>query len=168
MTKPDVRNMVKPEFFNLETYATYTALNELFSKEAWKIVWRAGEHAFAEVKNKLHITETDPILLIKILARYLEDMGYARRLDLEKVGEDEFLWYIYDTASREGLHKIRRRFGPDAVFPHYSTSIMFAALKDMCKMKAEVTRLDPAKDILVGGEFAAPGASIERWKLSKL
>jgi hypothetical protein len=44
---------------------------------------------------------------------------------------------------------------------HWSTAIMFAALKDMCNLKAEISHLDFSKK-------NDKGASVEKWVLSKI
>jgi bifunctional DNA-binding transcriptional regulator/antitoxin component of YhaV-PrlF toxin-antitoxin module len=148
------------EFFDLETYALFSALNEIVGKKAWEIALRGGEYAFAEVRKRLGIAETDPIALVKRLGKWLERMGYAR-IEIEKTGENEFLYTMYDTASRRGLRQTRKEKGEDAVLAHWSTVLMFAALKEMCKMKAEISHLDFAKE-------DKKGPSVEKWTLSKL
>lgn len=148
------------EFFDIETYALFSALNEVLGKKTWEIVLRGGEYAFAEVKRRLGITERDPITLVKKLGKWLQDMGYAR-IEIEQTGGNEFLYYMYDTASRKGLRQIRNEKGEDAVMAHWSTVIMFAALKDMCNMKAEISHLEFAKE-------GTREASVEKWILSNI
>jgi hypothetical protein len=148
------------EFFDIETYALFSALNEIVAEKTWDIVLRGGEYAFAEVKSRLRITEKDPIALVKLVGDWLQDMGYAR-IKVEQTGENEFLYHMYDTASRRGLRKIRKEKGEDAVMAHWSSAIMFAALKDMCNLKAEISHLDFARE-------DDRGASVERWVLSKI
>lgn len=154
-----IRHMDR-EFFDIETYALFSALNEIVGERTWEIVLRGGEYAFAEVKRRLGITERDPIALVRRLGGWLQDMGYAR-IEVEQTGEDEFLYHMYDTASRRGLRRIREERGDDAVMAHWSTALMFAALKDMCDMGAEITHLKFAEE-------DKRGASVERWRLSKI
>jgi hypothetical protein len=148
------------EFFDIETYALFSALNEIIGKKTWEVVLRGGEHAFEEIKVRFGIDEKDPVALIKRIGGWLPDMGYAR-IRIEQTGENEFLYYMYDTASRRGLRKIRKEKGEGAIMAHWSTAIMFAALKDMCNMKAEISHLDFAEE-------DTRGASVEKWTLSKI
>ena len=104
--------------------------------------------------------ERDPIELVKMLGGWLQDMGYAR-IEIEQTGENNFLYYLYDTASRKGLRQIRKEKGKDAIMAHWSSVLMFAALKDMCDLKAEISHLDFAKE-------DDKGASVEKWVLSKI
>jgi len=148
------------EFFDIETYALFSALNEIIGEKTWDIVLRGGEYAFAEIKRRQGITEKDPIVLVKRLGEWLQEMGYAR-IKIEQTGENEFLYHMYDTASRRGLRQIRKEKGEDAVMAHWSTAIMFAALKEMCNTKAEISHLEFAKE-------DTKGASVEKWILSKI
>jgi hypothetical protein len=148
------------EFFDIETYALFSALNEIVPEKAWDIAQRAGEYAFAEVKSRLGIKEKDPIKLIKILGNWLQDMGYAR-IEVKKIGDNIFHYYMYDTASRKGLRKIREEKGKNAIMAHWSSVLMFAALKDMCNLKAEISHLDFAVEDDIG-------ATVEEWVLSEI
>jgi hypothetical protein len=148
------------EFFDIETYALFSALNEIVPEKAWEIALRGGEYAFAELKKRLNITEKDPIALVKLLGNWLEDMGYAR-IEIEQTEENVFHYSMYDTASRRGLRQIRKEKGGDAIMAHWSSVLMFAALKDMCSLKAEISHLDFAKE-------DDKGASVEKWVLSKI
>jgi len=148
------------EFFDIETYALFSALNEIIGEKTWEIVLRGGEYAFAEVKRRYGITEKEPIALVRRLGEWLQEMGYAR-IKIEQTGENEFLYSMYDTASRRGLRQIREEKGRDAVMAHWSTAIMFAALKEICNMKAEILHLDFAKE-------DKKGASVEKWILSRI
>jgi hypothetical protein len=148
------------EFFDIETYALFSALNEIVPEKAWEIALRGGEYAFAELKKRLKITEKDPIALVKLLGNWLQDMGYAR-IEIEQTEENVFHYSMYDTASRSGLRQIRKEKGDDAIMAHWSSVLMFAALKDMCNLKAEISHLDFAKE-------DDKGASVEKWVLSKI
>jgi hypothetical protein len=148
------------EFFDIETYALFSALNEIVPEKAWEIALRGGEYAFAELKKRLNITEKDPIALVKLIGNWLEDMGYAR-IEIEQTKENVFHYSMYDTASRRGLRQIRKEKGNDAIMAHWSSVLMFAALKDMCNLKAEISHLDFAKE-------DDKGASVEKWVLSKI
>jgi hypothetical protein len=129
-------------------------------EKAWEIALRGGEYAFAELKKRLNITEKDPISLVKLIGNWLEDMGYAK-IEIEQTEENVFHYSMYDTASRRGLRQIRKEKGDDAIMAHWSSVLMFAALKDMCNLKAEISHLDFAKE-------DDKGASVEKWVLSKI
>jgi hypothetical protein len=148
------------EFFDIETYALFSALNEIVPEKAWEIALRGGEYAFAELKRRYNINERDPINLVKKIGKWLQDMGYAR-IEIEQIEENIFLYSMYETASRRGLRQIRKEKGKDAIMAHWSSVLMFAALKDMCNLKAEISHLDFAKE-------DNKGASVEKWVLTKI
>ena len=151
------------EFFDLETYAVYSAIIRLFGKKVWDIVWLSGEIAFAELKERLNITEKEPLAVLRRVARYLEKMGYASKLDIKKVEENKYTLDLYSTAAREGIRKLKmeQKDLGETFCPHYCTTLMFAALKEMCNMKAEVKELDFAPK--EGRKY-----SREIWTLSKI
>lgn len=147
------------EFFDLEMYAIYGAITELFGQKGWDVVWRSGEIAFDYIKKQLDIKEKEPFAVMKKVAQYLETIGYAKRLNVKKTGENQFIYEMYGPLGRESVSRLKKKY-KDPVLPHYSTTFIFAALKDICNMKAEITHLQRAK----------PGEdpSTEKWVLSKI
>ncbi|MFX0204041.1 MAG: hypothetical protein ACFFCW_48705 [Candidatus Hodarchaeota archaeon] len=151
---------VRKDLFNLLMYSIYSSINELFGKKGWGIVWRTGEIAFAELKKQGRITEKDPILLAQKIAKYLEEGGYGSRFVVHKMKENEFIYEIHDAAARPSVLRVKKKYGDDAVLAHFATAIMFAALKDMCNMKAEISHLEVAPTEI--------GVTKEKWVLSKI
>lgn len=151
---------VDAEFLDLEVYAIYKAVTELFGDRGWDVVWRSGEIVFQELKRRLNITETEPIALLRRLGRYFEEVGYLKRMSIEALKEDEFLYDMYEVSIHEGIMKLRAEEA-NPVLAHFSTTVMFAALKDMCNMTAEITHLE-----VEGKGEEAYGR--EKWKLKKI
>lgn len=151
------------EFFELQAYGLFSALNEIVEpKKTLQVAQRSGEYVWAELKKRLGIKEKDPIALVKIIGKWLQDMGYAK-IEIEQTAKNEFKYTMYDTATHRGLAQIREEKGEDAIMPHWSTYLMFAGLKDMCNMKAELVHLDFAKE-----DKDRLRAGVETWRLSKI
>jgi hypothetical protein len=149
------------EFFDMQTYAIYSALNEIIGPKTLQVAQRSGEYLWADLKRRSGTNERDPMALVKFIGKWLQDMGYAR-IQIEQITENEFKYTLYDTASRRALRQIQKEKGKDAIMPHWSTHLMFAALKDMCNMKAELVHMDLAKE----DTFSL--GTVEKWKLTKI
>lgn len=150
------QKVVKPEFVDLIIYGVYYAAYDLLGEETWKIVWKAGEVVYSEVKDKLGITsETEPFEALKRIAGWLKDMGYVEYIEVKRINEDEIEYVMKDPIITPGAKKLIKQ---GRVPAHISTSLMFAVLKKY-NMKAEM-RGDP--------KFLPDGRVIERWKIIKL
>jgi hypothetical protein len=55
---------IDPHFFDLEIYAIYRAIWENWGDEAWKVVWRAGEVLFDEIKTERDLDASSPLTAI--------------------------------------------------------------------------------------------------------
>ena len=128
---------IDPTFFDLEIYAIYRAIWENWGDEAWKVVWRAGEVLFDEIQERLNLSTNSPLEAMRGLA------------------EDELEYEMVAPAILPGAERIIAEGGVPA---HISTSVMFAGLKKLFGLKAEMIG-DP--------EFTADGRAIEKWKLFK-
>lgn len=151
---------IRKYFFNLLVYSIYSSINELLGQKGMEIVWRTGEIAFAEVKSELKIRKEDPIHVAEKVAEYLEKAGYGSKFTVKKTKDNEFIHEIHDGAARPAILKMKKKYGDTAVFPHFSTSLMFAALKDVSNVKARIVHLAVAPS-----EF---GVTRERWILSRI
>jgi hypothetical protein len=154
---------VSQEFFDLEVYAIYSAITELYGQKGWSIVWRSGEIAFDYIKDSLNIKGKEPIDVLKNVSNYLESVGYAKKLKVIEAGKNEFIYEMYSPLGRRPVRMLKEKHKDSSkppVLPHFSTALLFAALKDICKMKAEITHLEHAK----------PGQdpSREKWVLKRL
>lgn len=148
--------VIDPGFFDLEIYAIYRAIWENWGDDAWKVVWRAGEVLFDEVHSELDLDTSSPLNAMGDLAQYLVDVGYFVDMEVRQTADDELEYVMVDPAILPGAERIIAEGGVPA---HISTSVMFAALKELFGLKAEMIG-DP--------EFTPDGRAIERWKLLEL
>lgn len=144
---------IDPEFFDLEIYAIYRAIWENWGDEAWKVVWRAGEVLFDEIHGKLDLDVSSPLTAMQGLADYLVNVGYFDDLQVRQVAEDELEYEMVAPAILPGAERIIAEGGVPA---HISTALMFAGLRELFGLKAEMIG-EP--------EFTDDGRAIERWKL---
>jgi hypothetical protein len=144
---------IDPGFFDLEIYAIYRAIWENWGDEAWKVVWRAGELLFDEVKEQLNLSTDSPLDAMRGLAKYLVDVGYFADMKVRQTAEDELEYEMVAPAILPGAERIIAEGGVPA---HISTAVMFAGLRKLFDLKAEMIG-DP--------EFTSDGRAIERWRL---
>ena len=147
---------VKPEFFDLELYSVYKAVNEVLGEKTWDIVWRAGEILLDLISEDLGLDNVDdPFEALKRVAEWLKEMGYISDIEVRKTGEDTVEYIMSDPIITPGAKKLIEE---GMVPPHVSTSLMFATLKRY-GYKAEMVG-DPV--------FLEDGRVIERWRLIKI
>jgi len=146
---------IDPTFFDLEIYAIYRAIWENWGNEAWRVVWRAGEVLFDEIHQRLNLDARSPLAAMQGLAEYLVDVGYFADMKVRQTAEDELEYEMVAPAILPGAERLIAEGGVPA---HISTALMFAGLKKLFGLKAEM---------LGGPEFTADGRAIERWKLFK-
>jgi hypothetical protein len=146
---------IDPAFFDLEIYAIYRAIWENWGNEAWKVVWRAGEVLFDEIREELDLDTDSPLNAMRGLAKYLVNVGYFAQMKVRQTAEDELEYEMVQPAILPGAERIIAEGGVPA---HISTSLMFAGLKKLFGLEAEMIG-EP--------EFTADGRAIERWKLLK-
>ena len=147
---------VKPEFFDLELYSVYKAVNEVLGEKTWDIVWRAGEILLDLISEDLGLDNVDdPFEALKRVAEWLKEMGYISDIEVMKTGEDTVEYIMSDPIITPGAKKLIEE---GMVPPHVSTSLMFATLKRY-GYKAEMVG-DPV--------FLEDGRVIERWRLIKI
>ncbi len=146
---------IDPAFFDLEIYAIYRAVWENWGDQAWKVVWRAGEVLFDEVHERLDLDASSPLTAMRGLARYLVDVGYFADMQVHQTAEDELEYEMVEPAILPGARRIIAEGGVPA---HISTAVMFAGLRRLFGLRAEMIG-EPV--------FTADGRAIERWKLFK-
>jgi hypothetical protein len=155
MSVRERRTCVDPDFFDLEIYAIYHAVYDLVKEDTWKVVWKAGEIVYDEIKDKIGVVgEKDPFKVLKKLAEWLKQVGYINDIELHKIAEDEIEYVMFEPIITPGAKRLIKE---GRVPAHISTSLMYAALKQF-NMRAEMV-----------GEprFLPDGRVIERWKLLK-
>ena len=151
-----MRDSVSLEFFNAELYCIYTAMTRLHGDKAWDIVWLSGEILFEDVEKELNITETEPVAVLRKVGDWFARMGYVSRTDFIVIGENMLEYHLYDPLI---IPAARRLIEEGSAAPHFSTSLMFAALKKKCGMGAE----------MIGDPTILPDRHAwEVWRLFKL
>jgi hypothetical protein len=141
-------------FFDLEIYAIYRAIWELWGDEAWKVVWRSGEIALEEIEKTLPLAGPWPDALDK-LAAYLCQAGYADDIRVHQIAENELEYEMVNPAILPGA---KRLIAEGAVPAHISTTLMFALL----------ARLGLKAEMIGPPDLRPDGRGIERWRLSPL
>jgi len=131
---------IEPEFLDLVNYGVCSALTALYGSQAAETVFRlAGEFNYEELKGKSRVDSSSPIDALRSIASYLEKSGYMGKIDLTRVTENEVIVDMYGVSVAESS----KRLVDEGKSPsHYMTNMMFAALKDLFQVKAEITHLD--------------------------
>ena len=153
--------MIDRDFFDLETYAVYSAINRLFGKEATqRVINLFGELAWRDIKKRIKVEMQSAYDVMRNLAGYFKDVGYITGLDIEKINEYEFI-ATFHKGSGAAYGAVMRLKAENAPPPHYLTTTMSAAIRDVCNMKFNLihTELDTAEK-----EYEAR----ERWVLTKI
>lgn len=151
---------IKEHLFNAETYGIYMAARDLLGEKGEELVWRSGEYVFKYIKDALpELYDRGPMELVKIIAEYLVDQGYCSRIDITEIRSNQFYYDMYSPVVVDSIQKLIQGGG---VLAHYSTSLIFAALKEVCNMRAELEHTTQPSDN-VEGNFAR-----EKWNLYPL
>jgi hypothetical protein len=142
-------------FFDLEIYTIYKAIWENWGEKAWTVVWRAGEILFDEINARLDLDISSPLEAMRGLADYLVNVGYFEAMHVTQTENDKLEYVMVDPAILPGAERIIDEGGVPA---HISTALMFAGLKRLFGLRAEMIG-DP--------EFTEEGHAIEKWRLYK-
>jgi hypothetical protein len=151
---------IKEHFFNAETYGIYMAARDLLGERGEDLVWRSGEYVFKYIKDALpDLANRSPVEVVRSIGEYLVDQGYFSRIDLTEIGPNQFYYDMYGPAILDSIQKLMQDGG---VLSHYSTTLIFAALKEVCNMRAELEHTMQPSDN-PEGDFAR-----EKWTLHPL
>ncbi|MBI2847146.1 MAG: hypothetical protein HYX82_04610 [Chloroflexi bacterium] len=156
---PELPKLRTPDrdFIRLEVYGIYKTITELFGERGWQVIWRSGEVVFDELEKQLEFPKKDPLSVMKVLADYLSKAGYIPKIEFRMVGENMLQYDLYGASLlRPATLKLKAE---NCVLPHWSTVIMFAALKKLCNLKADTTE-QPI--------FISEVHGRERWVLSPI
>ncbi len=150
---------IEPQFLDLVNYGVCSTLSKLYGVEDTEKIFRlAGETNFRELKKRIRIDSSTPIATLGDIASYLEESGYMNKIELTKVTENEVIIDMYGVSVTESsMRLVEEKLAPS----HYMTNMMFAALKDLHKVEADIVHLD----------FETPEEEIdhvrEKWVLRK-
>jgi len=139
---------IEPGFLDLVNYGVCSALSELYGREAAEKVFRlAGKINFLELSRRTDIDPSSPIAALRSIASYLEASGYMSKIALTKVTDNEVIIDMYGVSVAESSKRlVEEKKTPS----HYMTNMMFAALRELFQVEAEIIHLDieiPEKDI---------------------
>jgi hypothetical protein len=144
------------DFFDKQLYAIYKGVWENWGEDAWKIVWRTGELVFDEIEPELHLAGTTWIEGMQRLGAYLAKVGYVRGISVKQITEDRMEYSMNDPAI---MSCAKRLVAIRAAPPHVSTALMFAMLKKVYGLGAEMLG-DP--------DLRDDGFAVEQWQVFPL
>lgn len=127
----NLEECVKPEFIDVINYAICQTVHEYLNEKEIEFFRRVGEYHLNEALKRglIKIEPNDKPLdaLIKI-ARYLESVGYMRKILIKKLSENEAFVEMYGVSVTKSSVKMLREAKQPS---HYMTNIMLAALKKL-------------------------------------
>lgn len=150
---------IKPEFLDFFNYGLCKALSERYGKEAAADLFRrTGEIEFENLKKIIQFKSHEPYEVLQTVGRFLEEMGYMAKISLTKVEENEV---IIEMSGVSVIASSIRLTQEGASPSHIMTNLMFAALKDLCNVRAEII------DLTLEQPFPESGYAREKWILRK-
>lgn len=151
---------INPKFLDLFNYGICKALSERYGKEAAAEVFRrAGEVEFEELKRIVEFKSREPYEVLRTVGEFLEEMGYMAEIRLTKVEEDEVIIEMFGVSVIESSIRLTQE---DASPSHIMTNLMFAALKDLCNVRADII------DLTLEQPSPEAGYAKEKWVLKKI
>jgi len=149
------------DFISIEVYAIYRAIAEVRGGDGWRIMWRSGELASEQLRERLESPSREPVEVLRTIGEYLVRVGYLESFDLE-LQPGGVLEYEMNGAPlhASATRLIRER----AILPHWSTVMMVAALRELCGVTAQMEghgghQHDP--------EIVSDSRARERWVLTR-
>jgi len=132
---------IKPDFIDIINYAICQAVDDYLAEKAVDFFKKVGEYHFDEASERglIKIEPDDKPLdaLIKI-ARYLESVGYMKKILITKLDENEALVEMHEVSvTRSSAKMLRKGKQPS----HYMTNVMFAVLRKL-GVQAELRDLE--------------------------
>jgi len=151
---------IKPEFLDFVNYGVCKALSDRYDKEAAVEVFRrAGEIGFENLKKVVEFKSREPYQVLKTVGNFLEEMGYMAKISLTKVEENEI---IIEMSGVSVIASSIRLTQEGASPSHIMTNLMFAALKNLCNVRADII------DLTLEQPSAESGYAREKWVLKKI
>ncbi len=132
---------VKPEFLDIVNYAICSAVNEFLGAEgARRLFRRVGEYHLEEAMRRglISLEGKKPLDALLDIARYLEEMGYMGRIEVERLSDDEAIVTMRGVSVTESSVKLLEQGKEPS---HFMTNLMFAALRRM-GIEAELRDLE--------------------------
>jgi len=151
--------IIRPEFIDFVNYNICKAYMEYYEKEAGiGFFRRVGEIGFQELRKTVDFPSSDPYEVLKTVGEFLERMGYMSKIQLTKVEENEVVIEMFGVSViKSSMRLIREGANPS----HFMTNLMFASLKELSGIQADIYDLtleQPSEDT---------GYTKEKWVLHK-
>jgi hypothetical protein len=121
--------MVQACFLDLVNYGICRAVSEAVGTEkAKEILRQSGRYNYQQLRAiRDDIEAGDPLTTLENITRFLEEMGYAKRVVVTRVNDNVLEMDMYDISVLDSSRKlVDEGFSPS----HFSTNLMFAALDD--------------------------------------
>lgn len=151
---------IKPEFLDFVNYNICKAYSETYGKEAAEAFFRkVGRIGFQELRRRIEFPSREPYEVLRRVASFLEEMGYLAKIYLTKVEEDEVIIEMFGVSVvNSSMRLVREGASPS----HFMTNLMFAALEEICGLRADII------DLTLEQPTAETGYAKERWILKKI
>ncbi len=149
---------IQNDFFDAQVYGIYMATRDLLGERGEELVALSGRYVFRRLRASLDLEGKNPVEVVRVLADYLEAAGYYERAEITEIGANEFYYDMYGVSIFGCVKDLEREGG---VLPHFSTALIFAALEEICGMKAELAHLEMSG---AGADFHGR----EKWVLKSL
>jgi len=152
--------MIKPEFLDFVNYNICKAYSEMYGREAAANFFRrVGEIGFQELRKIISFKSSEPFEVLKTVAEFLEEMGYLAKIQLTKVSKDEVIIEMFGVSVIKSSIRLTNQGDSPS---HFMTNLMFAALKEICSLKADI------QDLLLEQPSDKTGYTKEKWTLKKI
>jgi len=151
---------VRPEFLDFVNYNICKAYSETHGKDtAEGFFRRVGEIGFQELRRMVEFPSSDPYEVLKKVGGFLEGMGYMSKICLTKVEEDEVVIEMFGVSViKSSIRLVEGGASPS----HFMTNLMFAALKEVSGVHADIY------DLTLEQPSAETGYAKEKWVLKKI
>ena len=152
--------MVKPEFLDFMNYNICKAYSQKYGKEKAEEFFRlVGEIGFKELRKMFEFPSNEPYEVLKTVGKFLEDAGYMSKIQLNKVKEDEIIIEMFGVSViKSSIRLVESGHSPS----HFMTNLMFAALKEVSGIQANIY------DLTLEQPSEKTGYTMEKWMLKKM
>ena len=160
MSKDIPVRMVRPKFLDFVNYNICKAYSEMHGKDAAVGFFRrVGEIGFQELRGMVDFPSSDPYDVLRTMGEFLEGMGYMSKIQLTKVEEDEVIIEMFGVSViKSSIRLVEGGASPS----HFMTNLMFAALKELSGVRADIY------DLTLEQPSAETGYAKEKWVLKKI
>ena len=160
MSKDLQFKMISPQFLDFVNYNICEAYSEFHGKDAAVVFFRrAGEIGFQELRKMVDFQSSDPHDVLRTVSEFLEKMGYMTKIRLTKVEENEAIIEMYGVSVAKSSIRLTKEGASPS---HFMTNLMFAALKEISGVRADIY------DLTLEQSSNETGYAREKWILKKI